>query len=290
MEEIANEREKRKILGAAVLTLTGICAMPLTAQAYEKNDFIGTWYGLEKGWQLDFDDTLMNLDQGDTSWSSIWDVEGDKIITFGMNGSSDLFEISEEDGVLQLEGVIRDNQDTFVKKEDFPMEQLFVGEVADTDLLEMTLTGVGFSDSLENQFATAGKSAVTADDGMTFFCAAFHVKNISKEEKDFKNYFSDYILNYNDGFEFTTTGDSTCYCAASNEKYGYEFTGNGSEGDNPKLAPLTEMDIIVAIPCAKVVSEDKESPLNLVVTLPNSNGSSKFEYSLIGTPASAAEE
>ena len=34
--------KKRKVLGAAVLTFTGICAMPLTAQAYEKNDFIGT--------------------------------------------------------------------------------------------------------------------------------------------------------------------------------------------------------------------------------------------------------
>ena len=94
--------------------------------------------------------------------------------------------------------------------------------------------------------------------------------------------YCDYVLNYNDGYEFTTMGESQCYCCASNEDEGYQFTNKSSTGYSPKTAPLSEIDITVAIPCAAMVAQDTNAPLNLIATLPTSSGTAKFNYNLTG--------
>lgn len=145
------------------------------------------------------------------------------------------------------------------------MEQLSVNDTALTDLLELTLKDFYFQDKLPvefNPYSTRG--TIEADDGMTFFCADINVKNISKDEMQFKSFgedseYCDYVLKYDDGYEFTTMGESTSYCCASNQEEGYQFTNKSSTGYSPKVAPL-----------------------NLIVTLPTSSGTAKYNYDLTG--------
>lgn len=286
---------KKIILVIAVMFL-GIClgkGTTVNAKSYEKSDFTGvTWYGIDTGYTLEFNDNTLTSTEGNVSRYLSWAIKGDKIITVGVNTSEEAFQIVEDGGNIQLVGLIKNqswnNIDTYVTKENIPMEQLSVNDTASTDLLELTLKDFYFQDELPvefNPYRTEG--SIKADNGMTFFCADIHVKNISKEEMQFKSFgegseYCDYVLNYNDGYEFTTMGESQCYCCASNEDEGYQFTNKSSTGYSPKAAPLTEIDITVAIPCAAMVAQDTNAPLNLIATLPTSSGTAKFNYNLTG--------
>ena len=282
------KRGKTKIWGTFLLAIIGILGFSVSINAYDKDDFLNnTWYGTNTSATVDFTNTVLQFYNGSVTFYLGWGIEDDTIVAYLMNGEKiNFFSISEENGKLQLTGVVNNtelninNEGVYTTKDDLPIKDLAIGDTAVTDTIEFTLNDIGFSEILEKNYASLDKYyEKIADDGMTFFCADIHVKNISTTEKDFKTYYSDYILKYNE-YEFTTTGASTCYCYSSNQDNGYEFTGTTSRGFCPTLAPLTEMDIHVAIPCAKVVSEDENASLQLIVTLPNESTTEKFEYDL----------
>lgn len=219
-----------------------------------------------------------NVTQPHIDESFTWKISGNalfvegRLLTFreDVNGSFDIVQDGDE---IRLEK----NGLVFIKPH--RTTDLKIGDTVKTDMMAFTLTEFQMAQEIYVNYqilptylkpCTDG-SGYSAGDNETYALPVFRVMNLDKDPIHGENW--EILIDYNDGFIYHGNGDTTIY------QY-IEGAGLASK-QAPTLKPLVEGEGRTAIKVAKILQEDKDSPLKLIVRLPSREfGIEYFEYDL----------
>lgn len=142
-------------------------------------------------------------------------------------------------------------------------EECTMGDTISSDLVNITLKGISYEPYITHDSTTY--FALESD--MIFAMLELEVENVSRSRIDAVDVLN-VSIDFRDGFLFNTTDyESILLHPLSNHIRFYSY-GRSSRGDVIGLSPLTKQTYTLAIPCAKVVSEDTESSLSVKFVLP----------------------
>lgn len=126
---------------------------------------------------------------------------------------------------------------------------------------------LGFADQLPKdllKYSPSEAEKMTLNDSMVYAVVQFKIKNLTSEDVDIADLHDDFLvqINYNNGFHYDTNSDAgACYIAQGKHKI---VRKNSSSGQAINVAPLTEMDVMLYIPCAREVSTNSSNPLHII--------------------------
>ena len=196
----------------------------------------------------------------------------------------------DQDGVLEFEdsGDVRKligDYAEFILETDYyaGLERFSLGDTISTDSAEVVINDLSFVsgeqliDFSNNNFYSS--FARELDPDMAYAQIKMDLTNMSKQEFETAKAVS-MALDYNNGFIFSTTGDTYCVLVEDGSKtVGCTFYNNGMGGrsiNEVTLSPLDTKSYLLFIPCAKKVAEDQDATYALYVTLPTENGLQEF--------------
>ncbi|MBE6882105.1 MAG: hypothetical protein E7489_03790 [Ruminococcaceae bacterium] len=164
-----------------------------------------------------------------------------------------------------------------------PVTELFVGEMAKTDTVELTVKDVYFADKLSTYTYTPTDSAsgIVAGDGNIYICIRFDIKNMGKDTLEWEDY-SAFEVDYNDGYIFSAFNDTNYSYLVEPDGSGYVSFSNGSSSSKgaPDLLPLSGDELLMIIEVSKMLEEDTESPLKIKIELPSGISEKEFIYNV----------
>ena len=150
--------------------------------------------------------------------------------------------------------------------------ELSIGDTAQTDMAEFTLTGLDFQYEL---YLPLLNKLVHPDEGMVYAVPEFTMQNTAKESYSLEKVIN-FTVDYNDGYLYEMD-DYVCYI--THEKGAWERRKIGtSSGQRPELPPLMSGTYRTYIPAVSLIETDDNAPLRIVVTLPASGGTQQFIY------------
>lgn len=145
-------------------------------------------------------------------------------------------------------------------------------KVSDSDAVAVEGVSVEFTDALPTDITT--NTAYTAGIGRfnyslksseTYAAISFTVTNMTKQDIFIGDMDGDFVveLNYDDGFIYSTESNSVHFVQCGREIAVINHDGSRSSriGDKIALAPLVSADVIMYLPCAKLVATQSERPL-----------------------------
>ena len=253
-------------------------------------DFVGEWREINNR-----DMIIFNSDGTGRSsyvkWSSsnsyskydneifTWKLKGDTLAidtqnsTFrkDINGS---FDIAKDGDFIKLEK----NGLVFIKPPH--TTNLSIGDSATTDMMSFSLTQFQMAQEIyvnTRIIPTYLKpckdgTGYNAGDNLTYALPEFEVMNLDKEPVKGSDW--EIMIDYNNGFIYYGNGDSSI-----DQPY-IEGAGYGAK-QAPTLKPLVKGKGKTAIEVSKILQDDHQSPLKLIVRLPSHEfGMEYFEYDL----------
>ena len=150
-----------------------------------------------------------------------------------------------------------------------------IGDTVKTDQVEFTLNEVKIANKVgldaDNWLEpTNSGGCLAAGDGNVFVWLKFRVKNLSKDDMNGESTF-DIRIDYNNGYTY----DDGTYT------WGYNWSTNPSISKNvglPILKPLDEGDYYGYIKCADEIRDNREAPLQIILSLPSEEGTKEYAY------------
>jgi len=208
-----------------------------------------------------------------------WKLKGDTLVidtqssTFrkDINGSFDI--VKDEDSIkLEKNGLV------FIKPP--RTTNLSIGDTVTTDMMSFSLTQFQMAPEIYvnthiipiHLKPCKDGTGYNAGDNMTFALPEFEVMNLDKEPIKGSDW--EILIDYNDGFIYYGNGDSSI-----DHPY-IDGAGYGAK-QAPTLKPLVKGNGRTAIEVAKILQDDQQSPLKLIIRLPSHEyGIEYFEYNL----------
>lgn len=140
---------------------------------------------------------------------------------------------------------------------------------------------IGFRDQLPARILdkySYKAEELTLNDSQVYSVIAFTATNLTTETVDLADIHDDFMvqLNYNNGYIYSTNTDVyAVYESGSNYKL---IRKSASSGRDIAVSPLTSLDVVVYIPCARQVAENPDKPL-IVSFISKYSGSESLEFS-----------
>lgn len=154
-------------------------------------------------------------------------------------------------------------------------QELQIGETAETDCVEFTMTGVQFTHVLGTDYSNwlrpTNNGGWGAGDGKTFLYVEFTAKNL--ESVEINGYdVSNISVRYMDKYIY----DDTTF--SGNENWSTSSSLSKNVG-LPIIEPLVSKNLWGCIQCAEEVKNNREE-IDIVVVLPSSDGEVSFVYKM----------
>ena len=229
------------------------------------DDLVGDWYMQSNAEKVTFDKDGRYTHYGFTQYYGDWEINGDKVVlTSELKGEWEIGKANKS-VCLQKEG------ETLLHWEDLPWNSLSLNDTADDGTVQLKLDSVTFENSISRP---AGMGDIVWDifsdeieplsSGTVYAKIDFTVNNISKNEIVFDTERKcDFVVNYKDGFLFTTNSEATCYYIMGENYCILETSSSGKIHGAVSVQPLTSQQITLYIPCSEMVSTDTSSPLHV---------------------------
>lgn len=159
------------------------------------------------------------------------------------------------------------------------IEELSVGETAETDMAAFTLLNMEYRKGLytgtQAQLINGTGELYEPDSGMVFANPEFSLQNLSKGSYDIHKEIR-ITVDYNNGYQYTMD-DHTCYMTHDGGTW-IMYASGGGKGQTATLSPLMTDTFSYYIPAIAAIETDMEAPLRIIVSLPSSNGNQEFAY------------
>lgn len=196
----------------------------------------------------------------------------------------------DQDGILEyddsgeIKKLIADSTELILESDYYAgLERFSLGDTISTDSAEVVINDFSFvSGETLIEFCSnhlRGSLERELDPDMAYTQIKMDITNMSKQEVETAKAVH-VSLDYNNGFIFSTGGDSRCVLIEDGSKIqGCSFYNNGNGGtniSNVTLSPLDTKSYLVFIPCAKRVAEDQDATYAIYLALPTENGIQEF--------------
>jgi hypothetical protein len=249
---------------------------------YSEEDFYGTWMDLATTYTL-------NLSKGAAEFvgryiaSGDWKYEG-KSLDVGTGILSGELSISkDENGAIVLEN----DEYRLMRLNEIPMSNLSVGESGSDDTIKVTLINFAFSETLADDVANSDLFSVnpsivsdaSLEDGQVYACMNFEIQNNSKETITIGDYhhYLELILNYDNGYFYSTEDEATDVFTDGTTVTTY--TKDCSD-QSIEIQPLASKEVTVYMKCPVLISDETETPLNVIAISLFDGTASYFNYNI----------
>ena len=211
--------------------------------------------------------TVQTLPAGSAVWTgnyTVEDVNIEDVHAIVFTGST-----YEEYGQPLAVNVPLKENTTFYVSALVKGEECAMGDIISTDSVNIKLTDISFE-----PFIIGSTTYFPAESDMIFALLEIELENVSKTRiavTDFLNV----TIDFNDGFLFGTADYESILLDEKGDMRIFVYAKQG-RGENMGLSPLTSQTYTLAIPCARLVGEDQESPLSVKFCLPDEGAEKIF--------------
>lgn len=163
-----------------------------------------------------------------------------------------------------------------VSTEDAQVPHLAIGETASTDIVELTLNTVQYTNTVsldhDNWLKPCYGGGLSAGDNKVYIWFEFTVKNLSKQ--DLSGYdVCTATIDYNDGYIY----DGATYTSMAGWSTSQTISNNVGLTN---MSPLETENYYGFISCVSEVRTNQDAPLSIVFSLPGDMGVEKFAFDI----------
>lgn len=252
-------------MAISILLATCFCGTALAAADLTEADFAGEWIDVTTGYTLIFSSGYKAEfhKRSNTSWNSGTCEYNDGVL-YDIPGMDGTLSVKMEDGVVSLEN----DEYCFKRFADMPMTELALGEKGSDDRIEIAVESVEFVDDVPNKvYIDHGgyTDYISPHDGEVYACVTYTITNINKAALSIGglDHSLKYVLDYDDGFLFTTSNDNPEVLVA--DEASSICMSSSLSGQEVSLQPLASKTLSFYFRCPEAVANNADKTLDVVI-------------------------